>query len=46
MLFNCPVRQRLWSHGNTALYKFCIIIIIIIIILYTSVGVAEVGNKN
>jgi len=31
MLLNCPcspVRQRLWSHGNTALYKFCIIIII------------------
>jgi len=24
MLLNCPVRQRLWSHGN----KFCIIIII------------------
>jgi len=23
----------LWSHGNTALYKFCIIIIIIIIIV-------------
>ena len=20
---NCPVRQRLWSHGNIALYKFC-----------------------
>jgi len=30
MLLNCPVRQRLWSHGNTALYKFCIIITIII----------------
>ena len=30
MLLNCPVRQRLWSHGNMALYKFCIIIIIII----------------
>jgi len=29
MLLNCPVRQCLWSHGNTALYKFCIIIIII-----------------
>jgi len=26
MLLNCPVRQRLWSHGNMALYKFCIVI--------------------
>jgi len=26
ILLNCPVHQRLWSHGNTALYKFCIII--------------------
>ena len=25
MLRNCPVRQRLWSHGNMALYKFCIV---------------------
>jgi len=33
MLLNCPVRQHLWSHGNTALYKFCIIIIIIMIML-------------
>ena len=26
MLLNCPVRQRLWSHGNMALYKFCIVL--------------------
>jgi len=26
MLLNCPVRQRLWSHGNVALYKFCIVL--------------------
>ena len=25
MLLNCPVRQRLWSHGNMALHKFCIV---------------------
>jgi len=24
LLLNCPVRQRLWSHGNMALYKFCL----------------------
>jgi len=30
MLLNCLVCQCLWSHGNMALYKFCIIIIIII----------------
>ena len=27
MLLNCPVRQRLWSHGNMALYKFCIVLL-------------------
>jgi len=26
MLLNCPVRKRLWSHGNMALYKFCIVL--------------------
>ena len=26
LLPNCPVRQRLWSHGNMALYKFCIVL--------------------
>jgi len=26
MLLNCPVRQRLWIHGNMALYKFCIVL--------------------
>jgi len=26
MLLNCPVRQRLWSHGNMALYKLCIVL--------------------
>jgi len=26
MFLNCPVRQRLWSHGNMALYKFCIVL--------------------
>jgi len=26
MLLNWPVRQRLWSHGNMALYKFCIVL--------------------
>ena len=26
MLLNCPVRRRLWSHGNMALYKFCIVL--------------------
>jgi len=31
MLLNCPVRQHLWSHSNTVLYKFCIIIFCIII---------------
>ena len=24
LLLNCPVCQHLWSHGNMALYKFCI----------------------
>ena len=26
MLINCPVHQRLWSHGNMALYKFSIVL--------------------
>jgi len=26
MLLNSPVRQRLRSHGNMALYKFCIVL--------------------
>jgi len=30
MLLNCPVRQRLWSHGNMALYKFCIVLYCIV----------------
>ena len=31
MLLNCPVRQRLWSHGNMALYKFCIVLYCIVL---------------
>ena len=31
LLFNCPVRQRLWSHGNMALYKFCIVLYCIVL---------------
>jgi len=31
MLLNCPVRQRLWSHGNMALYKFCIALFCIVL---------------
>ena len=30
LLLNCPVRQRLWSHGNMALYKFCIVFFCIV----------------
>ena len=30
LLLNCPVRQRLWSHGNMALYKFCIVLYCIV----------------
>jgi len=30
MLHNCPVRQRLGSHGNMALYKFCIVLYCIV----------------
>ena len=26
MLLNCPDGQCLWSHGNMALYKFCIVL--------------------
>ena len=26
MLLNCTVCQHLWSHGNVALYKFCIVL--------------------
>ena len=26
LLLDWPVRQRLWSHGNMALYKFCIVL--------------------
>jgi len=35
MLLNCPVRQRLWSHGNMALYKFCVVLLYC---LWTHVG--------
>jgi len=30
LLLNWPVRQRLWSHGNMALYKFCIVLYCIV----------------
>jgi len=36
MLLNCPVRQRLWSHGNMAIYKFCIVLYYCIINLELS----------
>jgi len=35
MLLNWPVRQRLWSHGNMALYKFCVVLLYC---LWTHVG--------
>ena len=31
LLPNWPVRQRLWSHGNMALYKFCIVLYCIVL---------------
>jgi len=31
MLLNCPVRQRLGSHGNMALYKFCSVLYCIVL---------------
>ena len=33
MLLNSPVRQRLWSHGNMALYKFCVVLYCIVLYL-------------
>jgi len=36
MLLNCPVRQRLWSHGNMALYKFCIVLYFVLYCVKTA----------
>ena len=45
-VYACPVCQRLWSHGNMALYKFCIVLLLVSPILHRYLFQKQTSTNN